>query len=58
MIKKKNRKEKALVTVILYRGKVLGVASSLPRARAFAKRHVVEAGYYVDQFEFLDTPLI
>lgn len=58
MIKKLNCKEKTLVTVVLYRGKVLGVASSLPRARAFAKRHVVEAGYYVDQFEFLDTPRI
>lgn len=58
MIKKKNRREKTLVTVVLYRSKVLGVASSITRARAFAKRHVVEAGYHVDQFEFFDTPLI
>ena len=58
MIRKKNRKEKTLVTVVCYRGKVLGVASSITRARAFAKRHVVEAGYNVDQVEFFDTPLI
>lgn len=58
MLKKKNRKQQTLVTVVLYRGKVLGVASSLPHARTFVRRHVVEAGYYVDQFEFIDMPLL
>lgn len=58
MIEKKNHKEKTLVWVVCYSDKILGVAPSLTKARAFAKRHVIKDGYSIDQFEFFDTPLI